>query len=269
MLNVSGIRFSYGSREILKGVSFDVQDDEIMSILGPNGAGKTTLLNCICNFNKHWEGAVQVSGHDVRGLRSRELAKHIGFVPQKTYPSKTTVFDAVLVGRRPYIEWSATAKDLEITWDVIRAMKLENLALRNTNEISGGELQKVVIARALVQEPDVIILDEPTNNLDIANQHMTMRTIFDAVREKGISTVMTMHDIGLALHYSDSLMFMRQGEVVAYGGPEIIDEGLIKEVYGMDVEVIHHNGLPAVVPRYDDDIRRHKELAKMKRANAP
>lgn len=260
MLEVKDLAFSYGSREVLKGISFDVRENEIVSILGPNGTGKTTLLNCICNFNTKWGGSVTIDGRDVRGVGPRELAKLIGYVPQKCYPRRVTVFDSVLIGRRPYIEWSATKEDLEMTWDVIESMDLQDIALKYADEISGGELQKVQIARAIVQNPKIIILDEPTNNLDIHNQHMTMKTVFDAVSKRGISTIMTMHDINLAAHYSDNLMFMKAGNICGYGGSEIVDEELIRDVYGMDVDIISHDGTRLVVPKFSDDVREHKKL---------
>ena len=127
---------------------------------------------------------------------------------------------------------------------------MEHIALKSCDRISGGEFQKAQIARALVQEPSVLVLDEPTNNLDISNQHRTMHMILDAVRQRGMTTVMTMHDIHLAVHYSDRFLFMKDGRVAAYGGLEVITEDLIHEVYGMDAEIIDHRGVPFVVPSH-------------------
>ncbi len=127
-----------------------------------------------------------------------------------------------------------------------------------SGSFSGGELQKVQIARAIVQNPKLIILDEPTNNLDISNQHMTMKTIFDAVSSRGISTIMTMHDINLASIYSDNLLFMKQGEICGYGGSEIVTEQLIGDVYGVDVNLIDYSGDRLVLPKISEDIYIHK-----------
>lgn len=248
MLNVDAIEFSYGESKVIDGLSFQAGDDEVISILGPNGVGKTTLLKCLCNFQIPQKGSITIDGKDVSDLSSRELAKNIGYVPQRASSNRSTVFDSALIGRRPYIEISATKKDLDITWSVLEALGLDGLYLRYVDEISGGELQKVQIARAMVQEPRILILDEPTNNLDIANQHVTMHTIIDAVRSKGMCTIMTMHDINLAVHYSDRLMFMKDGKIKAYGGPEIISEELIFDVYGIRSDVIMHKGVPFVIP---------------------
>ena len=137
------------------------------------------------------------------------------------------------------------------TLELLRALDLGDPTGRDCqiDEISGGEFQKVQIARAIVQEPSVLILDEPTNNLDISNQHRTMSMIMDAVKSRGMCTMMTMHDINLAAHYSDRFLFFRDGRVAAYGGPEIITEDLIRDVYGMEVDVLEHRGVPMVVPK--------------------
>lgn len=160
-----------------------------------------------------------------------------------------SVFDAVLVGRKPYMDWFASDEDLSKVSDVIDALGMSDLSLKYLDEISGGEFQKVQIARSIVQEPSVLILDEPTNNLDISNQHRTMSMIMDAVRSRGMCTMMTMHDINLAAHYSDRFLFFRDGRVAVYGGPEIITEDLIRDVYEMEVDVLEHRGVPMVVPK--------------------
>ena len=250
MIEVNGLRFAYGKgEEVLKGIDFDCEDDCIISILGPNGTGKTTFLKCLCGVYKPTQGSIIVNGKDTSTLRGRELAKEIGFVPQSVPVSDMSVFDAILVGRKPYIDWMARDEDLDKVTAIIEALGMEKLALKSLNEISGGEFQKVQIARAIVQEPSLIVLDEPTNNLDIANQHRTMHMIMDIVRSKKVCTMMTMHDINLAVHYSDKFIFFKDGVVVAYGGPEVITLELIGNVYGFDVEVIDHRGVPLVVPR--------------------
>ena len=247
-LSVKDLSFSYGGRKVLDRISFDVKDNSIVSILGPNGVGKTTLLRCLCNLHRPQEGSILVDGTDVLALSGRELAKHIGYVPQSTKPVRTTVFDTALIGRRPYMEWGVTKRDMEITESVLDALGLTGLSMRYADEISGGEYQKVQIARAMVQEPEILILDEPTNNLDIANQHVTMHAILNAVSSRGMCTIMTMHDINLAVHYSDRFLFIKDGRVWAYGGPEIITEELVHDVYGIDSDVITHKGMPFVIP---------------------
>ncbi len=249
ILDVKDINFSYGERQVLKDISFEAVENTVVSILGSNGAGKTTLLKCLSKLHKPNSGSVFVGGKDVLSLDGREMAKNIGFVPQTVPVSRMTVFDSVLIGRKPHFEITASKKDLSITSDVIDALGLSHLSLRYLNEISGGEFQKVQIARALVQEPKVLILDEPTNNLDITNQHVTMHMVEDAVRSRGMCTIMTMHDINLAIHYSDKFLFLSGGEVAAYGGMDVIDEELIKKVYGIDADVLRHRGVPFVVPK--------------------
>jgi len=256
MLSISDVSFSYGDRRILSEISFSSRKGEVTSILGPNGVGKTTLMNCLCNFNRTWDGTISVDDKDVRSLSNRELAKNIGYVPQKSVAKRATVFDSVLIGRRPYIEWSATKEDNEITWAAIESMGLQRIALRYVDEISGGEFQKVQIARAMVQQPKVMMLDEPTNNLDIANQHMTMDNILHAVEESNVCTLMTMHDINLSIMYSDKLLFMKDGRVMAFGGSDIVTEDLILEVYGMRTKVLTHEGVPFVLPIREGRSRR-------------
>ena len=248
MLNIDNLSFSYGSLKVLDDISFEAESNKIISILGPNGTGKTTLLKCICNVHRPETGKIQVNGTDILELKGKELAKNIGYVPQTVPLSRMSVFDSILIGRKPYIEWTATKKDIEKVSAVIDALDMSHLSLRYLDEISGGEFQKTQIARAIVQEPNVLILDEPTNNLDISNQHTTMHMIEDVVRSRGMCTIMTMHDINLAVHYSDLFLFLNKGKIAAYGDMSVITEELIHEVYGINANIIRHRGVPFVVP---------------------
>lgn len=251
MIEISGLDFSYGKKKILEDISFSTEDRRTVSILGPNGAGKTTLLKCICGQLKTVPGVVKVDGQDVSGISGRQLSRSLGYVPQHHVRSLDTVFDSILIGRRPYVNWTPRKADIEIVWRTIRMLKMEHIALSPLNRISGGELQKVGIARAMVQNPSTIILDEPTNNLDVANQHMIMHMLNDIATSNNLSFMMTMHDINLAAYYSDYLIFLSGGQIVASGSPEIITPELILAVYGIDCNIEHIRDSVFVIPKKD------------------
>jgi len=249
LLEVNGIKFSYGSTPTLKDISFGVEKGEVMTLLGPNGVGKTTLLKCLNKVLEPKGGSVMIDGTDMNEVTRREAAKRIGYVPQRGEVSRMTVFDAVLLGRRPYIDWDATEKDLRLTGRIIDLMGLEDLSLRYVDEISGGEYQLVQIARALAQQPDVILMDEPTSSLDISNQHMIMKTVRKIVQKNDMAAVLTIHDLNLAVRYSDKFVMMHSGKIFAAGGHEIITSNNIRSVYHIDAYVEKINGIPLVIPK--------------------
>lgn len=253
LLEVNDVRFAYGSSEVLRGISMAADSNEIISVLGPNGVGKTTLLKCVCNMLNPTAGYVRVCDRVLSDIPSRNLAKLVGYVPQKAETTRSTVFDSVLIGRRPHMSITFSDRDIEIAWAAIESIGLEEKSLDYVNEISGGEFQKVQIARAITQEPKLLILDEPSNNLDIANSHRTMRLIKRMVRERGLCTIMTMHDINLATYYSDKFLFIKDGAVIAFGDQSTITPEMIKTVYGIDTDVIAHDGRPVVIPKADQD----------------
>ncbi|MBT0159245.1 ABC transporter ATP-binding protein [Candidatus Bathyarchaeota archaeon A05DMB-2] len=226
----------------------DVKVHEVLAILGPNGAGKTTLLKCINGLLKKKIGIIMVDEEDLSKLTKTEVAKRIGYVPQRAEVPKITVFDSVLLGRKPHITWDASTKDIQIAKDVVSRLGLDALSLKYIDEISGGELQKVQIARALVQEPKVLLLDEPTSNLDLCNQHRIMATLVDVVKRNDLAAIMTMHDLNLAMQYSDKFILLKEGKIFAAGSHEIITPKNIGAVYNLSVSVANYLGRPIIIP---------------------
>lgn len=250
-LDVKGVSFSYGSRCALEDVTMSIGEGELVSLVGPNGSGKTTLLKCVNRILKLQKGTVLVEGQDVSKLRLKDLAKLLGYVPQgvgRSFPS--TVFEIVLIGRKPHVDWSVSSKDKEIVLDILTLMGLEEMASRQSNELSGGEFQKVQIARALAQEPEVLLLDEPTSNLDLKHQLDVLNLLSSIVREKKMVAVMAMHDLNLASRFSDKMIFLNGGRIYDAGAPEtVLTSGNIRSVYGVEAEVVNRSGRrPYIVP---------------------
>jgi len=247
MIEAKSVTFGYNSKRVLNDIDLEIREGEIVFLLGPNGSGKTTLLKCIAGILKP-EGAVFVDGKSLTSVSKRELAKILGYVPQRGEASFLTVFDTILLGRRPHIGWEAKEEDYKIVEEIVRLFGLEDLASRKLNELSGGELQLVLIARAFAQQPKYILLDEPTNNLDLKNQIKVMKLVKKIVREKGISAVISTHDLNIATSFADKVILMKNGRILACGGVEIISEKNIKEVYGVDVKVVKIDGTSLIAP---------------------
>lgn len=248
MLRVDGVTFSYRSAPVLDGVDFVVQPGEFLAVLGNNGAGKSTLLRCITRMVRPRHGAVFLGETDVHALRANERARRIGYVPQRAESSHMTVYDAVLVGRTPHITWDASHDDHHVVEHVLAELGLEDLAMRPIDELSGGELQKTVIARALAQEPRVLLLDEPTSSLDLRNQLDVLATVKRVTAAQGVAVVAVMHDLNLALRFADAFLFLADGRVHACGGPEVVTSATVTEVYGVPVSVTSVGDVPLVVP---------------------
>jgi iron complex transport system ATP-binding protein len=247
-LKVKGIEFSYNHHPILDGVSFDLRPGEILGVLGVNGAGKSTLLKCINRILKPGAGSILLNEDDVQKMRGKEIARHFGYVPQKYTEESLTVFDAVLLGRKPYIQWSASTGDLLIVEDILKRLQLEHLAQRPVDRLSGGEYQKVVIARALVQEPEILLLDEPTSNLDLKNQLQVMNIITKAVRDYRISAIVSLHDINLAIRFVDHFLMLKEGKVRFLAPKAKVESEDIEDIYGVKVMISKINEHQVVIP---------------------
>lgn len=250
MIEVSNLTYGY-SREklVLNNLSASFAKGQVTSILGRNGSGKSTLLKNINNILTPRSGNIRFNGKDIKDMSAREISKTVGFLSQRSEGIDATVMDAVLTGRRPHITFNISDTDREITKKTLRLMGLHDFACRNTTEISGGELQKVVISRALVQEPQIMLLDEPVNHLDMVNQMEVLGLIRDITLDKNLTTVIVMHDINTAIRFSDKLLFIKDGEVSGQCAVNDISADLIKDVFDFDVDIIAVEGRPFVIPK--------------------
>ena len=249
ILQVQGVRFAYNSHPVLDKVSFDVRPGELVAILGPNGVGKTTLLKCLNGIMRPQQGAVLVQNEDVYKLKPLQVAQNIGYVAQKSEASRLTVFDAVLMGRKPYVRWAVSEHDLSVVNAALKRLDLDRLSLRFIDQLSGGELQKVSLARALVQEPSLLLLDEPTSSLDLKNQMEILGIIRRVVSEHEVAAVMTMHDLNSALRFADSVLLLKNGAVYFAGPVCQVSGDMVEAVYGLPVHIHTFNGHPLVVPK--------------------
>lgn len=252
ILSVDGLSFSYPSHPVLHDVSFTIDQNDCIAILGTNGTGKSTLLKCINRILKPKAGAVLINGKCSDDLSRLDIAKNIGYVSQYQSVTKVTVFDSVLLGRKPYIKWDASENDLDIVDNALKELGLSSYAMRFTDELSGGELQKVVIARALAQQPKLFLLDEPTSSLDIKNQLDTIAVIKEVAQKQNIAVIVTMHDINLALRFANKFILMKNGKIFATGGREIITAESIEAVYDVKAAVYEINGAMIMIPKNDD-----------------
>jgi len=249
-LQIRDLSFSYGSTQILKDINMELDSSDVLGIVGPNGAGKSTLIRCIDRILVPQQGTVLLDGQEMKQMSSMEIAKKIGYVPQSisnTFPA--TVFDTVLMGRRPHLGWRSSEEDIDTVLEVLTMLKIKYLAMRDFNEISGGQQQKVLIARALAQDAEILLLDEPTSNLDIRHQLEVMEILTKLVKKKGLSVMMAIHDLNLASRYSDRIIMLNGGSIRDAGDPvSVLTAENIQSVYGAEVIVKHEAGKPYIIP---------------------
>lgn len=248
ILSVKDLAFAYPSRSVIKNINFSISKGDFLAVLGINGAGKSTLLKCINRVLKPHKGVVYVQNDEISKLSRREVAKRIGYVAQRNDTIRSTVFDTVLLGRKPYIQWEASKSDLEIVHDALKALDLSEYALRYLDELSGGEQQKVVIARALAQKPELLLLDEPTSSLDLKNQLEVANIIKKVTKEHQMAAVVTMHDLNLAIRFADKFLLIKDGEIYAAGGIEVMTPENIEKVYSVPVIIKKIDEIPVVIP---------------------
>jgi iron complex transport system ATP-binding protein len=238
MLKVNDLNVRYGSRHILKNINMQASKGEVIGIVGPNGSGKSTFLKSLAKYLDLHSGSIFINGTDIKIMSSKEIARNIAVVSQITSITfDFTVKDVVIMGRTPYIKECETPEDIRIAEEAMRKTNTYQFRDRLVTQLSGGELQRVIIARALAQTPRILLLDEPTSHLDICYQ----AEIFGMVKEasvKGLTVIAVIHDLNLAAHYCDRICLLKAGEIVSIGCPgSVLTEKNIEHTFNIKVEV--------------------------------
>lgn len=244
-LELRGLRFGYARRrEVLHGVSAAMPAGRLTAVVGPNGCGKTTLVKCVTRINRPWEGSAVLrrgAGEpiDLLSCPLPELARQVGYVPQRASAELSgSVVDYLLLGRRQFLAWRPGEEDLAAVAGMLGRLGIGHLAGAAVAELSGGERQKVLVARALLQQPRVLLLDEPTSSLDIKNQREILELAASLAHDEGKVVVAVLHDLSAALRYADQVVLMDAGSVVAAGGArEVLTRQAIERVYGVPVSI--------------------------------
>ena len=200
------------------------------------------MLKCFNRILPAEHGLVSMDGQNLLKMPNREIAKRVAFVAQHAPDTQMTVHDVVMLGRRPYMRWGFTEEDHRIVHEAMDQLELTPLRGRFLNQLSGGERQKVVLARALAQQPRLLLLDEPTSSLDLQNQYQVLEIVRDICHTAGITAIVVIHDLNLALRFCDRFLLLKDGLVYRYGDASILDRTAISEVYGVDAEIVSVKG---------------------------
>ena len=240
MIKISNLSFSYiKNRPVLENVSFDIKEGECVILLGPNGVGKSTLISCLLGANKIKEGNISFDDINLEDLSYKVKSSYISYVPQLIEGNELTVKDTIVLGRLPYYKIYPSSSDYSLVDHYIDKFDLRKIEDSRTNEISGGERQKVNIARGLIQDSKVVIFDEPTSNLDIKSQINILNLIKEEKKESKKSFLISMHDINQALSIGDKFVFLKDGKIYKVCSKEEINEQIIEDVYGVKIQIIN------------------------------
>lgn len=244
MLSIEGLRFRYSKRgaPVLNGVDLTLKRGEVGILLGKNGSGKTTLFKTVLGIETPTAGTIRFDGEDLLRLPRRERARRIAYVPQHIHFGALTVFDSILMGRISYFGLRAGKEDYAAVEALLEDMKLTALAYRNAENLSGGEKQKIAVARAMAQEPQLLVFDEPTGNLDMANEELIIEEAKQLARRKNIAILSSLHDLNQALWFGDRFFFLRDGVIRYSGAEDIITPDVIRETFDINARIVTVDG---------------------------
>ena len=241
LLRAMAVTFAFGRQPVLGGVSLELREGELLGIVGPNGAGKSTLLACLHGALRPQAGTVELDGDDVHSLSAKSIARTIAVVPQRCeVPFPVSVADFVALGRYPHSSWlrGRTATDQQVVADSLAALQLTALATRPVNELSGGEFRRALIAQALAQEPRLLLLDEPVQQLDVRHQLEVMEFVRAFTRRPGMAGLVVLHERGLAARYCDRLALLHGGRIAATGTPDqVLSRTNMRSAFGIEAEI--------------------------------
>lgn len=250
-LNIEDLSYDYSKDvHVLHDISISMESPELICIIGPNGVGKSTLIKCINRLLDPKNGSVTIDGRDVHNFSRKELAMTVGYVPPATTDMfSIPVLDAIMVGRHNLQSWRNTDEDIQKVYGIMELLGIEDLAMRNFNRLSSGQHQKVSIARGLAMETPILLLDEPTSNLDVKYQVYVTEMLRGIAHEKNMLIIMISHDLNIAAKYADKVIVMKEpGTIHAFGRPiDVITREMVREVYGIDCTVQIIDGVPNVV----------------------
>lgn len=255
-LEIEDLHFSYGRRTVLHGVDLHARRGELLGLLGPNGSGKSTLIKSVARIHRPTSGRLRWDGTvDLPRLSRRQLARLVAYVPQAIDVSfDLDVREAVVLGRTPYFGARPSAEDWRQVDRAIALLGLEDLVGRQVSRLSGGQAQRVLIARSVAQQPSILLLDEPTSALDIRYQLQTLQLARRIARTEGVAAVIAIHDLNQAARFCDSIALLRAGRVVAHGRPaDVLTAERVEDVYGIRAEVTGRDGVVQVHPLVDDE----------------
>ncbi len=254
MLSVEHVTFRYSRQgpDVLRGVNLELKPGEIGILLGRNGSGKTTLFQNILGILNPRSGSIRFEGEDLRKLSRAQRARRIAYVPQDIRFGALSVFDSVLMGRVAYFGMKAGREDYLAVERILRDMGLEAFAQRNVEELSGGERQKIAVARAMAQEPKLMVFDEPTGNLDIANEQQIITEAKRLAREKNIAILSSLHDLNRAMEFGDRFFFLKDGVVKYTGGKECFREDVLRDIFDIDVKIAQVDGQPVILQKQEE-----------------
>jgi iron complex transport system ATP-binding protein len=238
-LSIEGLGFSYGRTAILSTIDIpSVPAGVITALVGPNAAGKTTLLKCLAGLLR-FDGRVMLDGKDLRRMKRNEVTRRVGYLPQEVaVHAVLTAFEAVLLAKQHSFSWHAGEADLALVERTLRDLDIDDLAMRYLNELSGGQRQMVSIAQALIRRPEVLLLDEPTSNLDLQRQLEVLELVRQVTVERGLTTVITMHDLNLAARFAENFVVLQNGRIYDAGVPSaVLTTAMVRDVYGVHASI--------------------------------